>query len=370
MTIKKAITLLHLWVGLVSGLIIFIICITAAIWSFSPEIEDLASYRHVIPKDIPLLSVSSLKAIADKQLPDKKLNSLIIFDDRKKSAIAEFYGGSYYYAAYIDPYTGKVLKLRDEGHTFFRYVILGHYSLWLGNFGKQIVRWTTLLFLIMLISGIIVWWPRNKAARKQRFKIKLGTSPKRLNYDLHNVLGFYASWIILFAVLTAVVWTFDFARDAEYFAGSTGKTFPGYHDVIVKKQIEDKSIISKIDSLYALQAASHKKNYMITISFPADDSSVYTISVYPHKQIYDYDAYHYDQYTFKEVPVTFGGKYADANNGEKIVRMNYDIHIGNIIGLPGRIAMFFAVLVCASLPITGFYIWWGKNKKKKSTFRH
>jgi uncharacterized iron-regulated membrane protein len=45
--------------------------------------------------------------------------------------------------------------------------------------------------------------------------------------------------------------------------------------------------------------------------------------------------------------------------------MNYDIHIGSIFGLTGRIAMFLAVLIGASLPITGFYIWWGRNNKKK-----
>jgi uncharacterized iron-regulated membrane protein len=44
--------------------------------------------------------------------------------------------------------------------------------------------------------------------------------------------------------------------------------------------------------------------------------------------------------------------------------MNYDIHVGAIIGLPGKILMFFASLICASLPITGCYIWWGRRKKK------
>ena len=59
------------------------------------------------------------------------------------------------------------------------------------------------------------------------------------------------------------------------------------------------------------------------------------------------------------------GKYADANGGEIASRMNFDIHIGSIFGLTGRIAMFIAVLIGASLPITGFYIWWGRNNKKK-----
>ena len=57
--------------------------------------------------------------------------------------------------------------------------------------------------------------------------------------------------------------------------------------------------------------------------------------------------------------------YADKNNGEKIRSLNYAIHSGGILGLPGKILAFFASLISASLPVTGFYIWWGRNNKKK-----
>jgi uncharacterized iron-regulated membrane protein len=45
--------------------------------------------------------------------------------------------------------------------------------------------------------------------------------------------------------------------------------------------------------------------------------------------------------------------------------MNYDIHVGAILGLPGKIIAFLASLIPASLPVTGFLIWWGKKKKGK-----
>jgi len=34
-------------------------------------------------------------------------------------------------------------------------------------------------------------------------------------------------------------------------------------------------------------------------------------------------------------------------------------------GLPGKILAFLVSLIAASLPITGFYIWWGKKHKQK-----
>jgi uncharacterized iron-regulated membrane protein len=50
--------------------------------------------------------------------------------------------------------------------------------------------------------------------------------------------------------------------------------------------------------------------------------------------------------------------------GLKLENMNYDIHVGQIAGLPGKILAFIASLISASLPVTGFMIWLGKRNKK------
>jgi uncharacterized iron-regulated membrane protein len=53
-------------------------------------------------------------------------------------------------------------------------------------------------------------------------------------------------------------------------------------------------------------------------------------------------------------------------NGESISAMNYDIHVGAVLGIPGKILAFLASLIAASLPVTGFYIWWGRRNKKQA----
>src|SRR5688500_1321609 len=59
------------------------------------------------------------------------------------------------------------------------------------------------------------------------------------------------------------------------------------------------------------------------------------------------------------------GKSANASVADNLMRMNYDIHTGAVLGLTGKIIAFFASLIVASLPITGFYIWWGRKQKDK-----
>jgi len=60
----------------------------------------------------------------------------------------------------------------------------------------------------------------------------------------------------------------------------------------------------------------------------------------------------------------------DKSLGMKWRNSNYDIHTGGIYGMTTKILAFLASFFCATLPVTGFYIWWGKrNKSKKSSLK-
>ncbi len=97
-----------------------------------------------------------------------------------------------------------------------------------------------------------------------------------------------------------------------------------------------------------------------------NDSSVIAAGANPDGSTHWQTDYRYfDQYNLKEIPVThLYGRFDSATVAYKMARMNYDIHTGQVLGLPGKILAFLASLFAASLPITGFYIWWGRKKKK------
>jgi uncharacterized iron-regulated membrane protein len=104
----------------------------------------------------------------------------------------------------------------------------------------------------------------------------------------------------------------------------------------------------------------------IDVHPPHDKHSSVEISVNPDPDTYwKADYLFYDQYTLEEIEVKhLYGKLANTTAADKLARMNYDIHVGAVLGLPGKIMAFLASLVAASLPITGFLIWRGRKKKK------
>jgi uncharacterized iron-regulated membrane protein len=370
MTIKKLIGKLHLWLGFISGLGVFIIATTGCILAFQQEIESVTKpYTYAVSRPgVAPLPPSVLKAIAVKQVPDKKPNG-INYPGKDKSASVMFYGANpdYYYQVFLDPYTGKVIKVWSEDDDFFHFILHGHYYLWLpAAIGQPVVASVTLIFFIMLITGLVLWWPKNKAAAKQRFSVKWDAKWKRVNYDLHNVLGFYILTIGLLLAITGLVWGFQWFSKAVYFATSGGGHLPANAPPLSDTT---KTAIYKTpeDQVWQQLRKKAPEDAGIMVSYVSDKSAAIAGSInYRPGTYYKLDILYFDQHTLAVLPAKgpYMGEYAKASFADKLRNMNYDIHIGAIIGLPGKIIVFLASLVCASLPITGVYIWWGRRHKK------
>lgn len=365
---KKAIGKIHLWLGLSSGIIVFIIAVTGCLYAFQEEIQNITEeYRFVEKQDKPFLLPSQLEQIARKEIPDKALHA-IKYNGSEKSAEAIFfhYEPSYYHIVYLNPYSGEVLEKANMEEGFFRFILDGHYYLWLPHeIGQVVVASSTLVFLVMLISGLILWYPRNKNATKQRFqfKWKKGTKWKRKNYDLHNITGFYVFLIALIFAITGLVWGF------QWFAHSYYTVLGGEKSLVYEDPISTKSKLTlekPVDKVWALMQKQYPNAKSIEVHPPENDSTSIAANANPEEGTYwKMDYRYFDQYTLEEKEVNhIFGKYENAAISDKLLRMNYDLHTGAVLGLTGKIFAFLISLLIASLPITGFYVWWGRKKKK------
>ncbi|WP_347156403.1 PepSY-associated TM helix domain-containing protein [Pontibacter chitinilyticus] len=371
MSVKKAINRIHLWLGLASGLLVLFLGITGCILAYQREIEDLTQpYQFVSAQEAAQLAPSRLKAIADRALPGKQAHS-ISYEKGKASKVVYFsFAPEYYYITFLDPYNGKVLKVKDMDRDFFRIVLNGHYYLWLPPaIGQPIVASATLIFVLLLITGLVLWWPKNKAARKQRFKIKWNAKWRRTNYDLHQVLGFYMTWVVLFTAITGLIMGFQWFSKSVYWAASGGKQYEDFYEPPSDTtKLLTNTTMPAMDQLWIKMQQKHRLNGgSLEVHVPETKGTSIEVALNPDTETYWQTDYRYfDQYTLKELPVThLYGRFTAASAADKIMRMNYDIHVGAIGGIVGKTIAFFASLLAASMPVTGFLIWWGRRNKKK-----
>ncbi len=377
---------LHLWMGLISGIIVFVISVTGCLYAFEKEISDwLKPHRFVTPQEKSYLLPSKMKESAlnylSHQLPDTVKPELydVTYFGKNKSAVTAYNHPEHEYTMiYMNPYDGTVLRQDHLKYDFFRFILMGHFYLWLPpDIGQPVVATAILIFVFLLVTGMIMWWPKNlkKANFDKSFKIKWGASFKRVNYDMHNVLGFYFLTISLILALTGLVWGFEWFSNSYYRALTGGKSIPEWKTVesdttqisAVNMQAQNIDIVwQKMLKEYEGQAGD------IGIQFPRDEKGTITFSFNGRPgTYYKRESKSFDQYTLKELPPSselYGKKFEEYSIGQKIYKMNYDIHVGAVLGLPGKILAFCASLVCASLPVTGFIIWWGRrNKGNKKT---
>lgn len=328
------------------------------------------------------LPISHLRVVAQKALgPDQPVDYIVTYRDPKTawefmayhsndSALTYFGSLTYFRSAYVNPYTGVVTGVRDYKYDFFGIVKYIHWSLLLNTrIGQPIVGWATLIFVVLLITGLVLWWPKrwNRANRQRSFKIMWKAHVKRLNYDLHNVLGFYTLLLALVLGLTGMVYAFGWFSKWVTKLGSDAPVqvqskVPTRDSAVASAVPTTLAAAEPIDRAFALAQAALPDARRIGVSPAFGPTGTIAFTGYRGRQIYyDRDILEYDQYSAALLSKDLWSK---TKTGDKLIDMNYDLHVGAVGGLAGKIIAFLVCLVCASLPVSGFLVWWWKRRKK------
>ena len=476
---RKFFRKLHLWVSVPFGVVITITCFTGALLMFEDEVtalcrDDVAS---VTPSGEPL-PLDVLVERVDAALPADVDVTGFVVSDSSDEAYKVNLSKPKRSAVYVNQYTGEITG-RDERLPFFQTVFRLHR--WLMDskpgdgkvfWGKMIVGTSTLAFVVILITGLVIWWPHNRKMLKNRLLIVVKKGKNRFWHDLHVAGGFYAMLLLLVMALTGLTWSFEWYRNGVYdmLGANSGKktavvsggkenatvepvqqecpgncrvcTLPvcvyssesasneaatvvieqgsaaqwnadavsGATTVADTKYV-DSEIVHSINNIDGISAATDVDAVTaatdvdaVTAATDVDDSSATQVANLSRST--DYTAWQVafedvknrvsqyksitvsagaisvshggcgnvraaDKYFFDEESgeITSVQPYDDSPAQSKVSGWIYSLHIGAWGGWIGRILAFFAALLGATLPITGYYFWirrlYGKRKSCK-----
>jgi len=368
MNLKKTFLFIHRWLGLISGLVVFIVSVTGCLFCFQDELQDaFHHYRKVGVQRRPYVPPSMLKEEALRGKAGGSAAYVYYYGPDRPCAVLVNTGKAGMIYVYLDPYSGKITHTENPNHNFFTVVEYIHlYLLLPPKIGGWVVGISVAIFILVMITGIVLWWPKRKTDRRRSFRIKWGSRWKRINYDLHNVLGFYVTSIALILAFTGLSIAFDPVRQGVYTAVNLGRDHPReklihHSDALSKVKVNYSRVI---DKAFAAAQRSSPLAAMFLIYDDAAQTGTIGITAYARSlHFYNSDAYEFDKYTGRLI--NFLPQH-QKSAGLKMNEMNYDIHVGQILGISGKIIAFLASLICASLPVSGLIIWLGKRNKSKS----
>ena len=392
---KKIFIKIHLWLSVPFGLIITLVCFSGAMLVFENEVNEWFRrdlYYVETVKESPLPMDKLLEKVATT-LPDSVSVTGVSISSDPGRAYQVSLSKPRRASLYVDQYTGEV-KGKSERSGFFMFMFRMHR--WLldsmnpGNegifWGKMIVGVSTLLLVFVLISGIVIWWPRTRKALKNSLKITATKGWRRFWYDLHVAGGMYALIFLLAMALTGLTWSFPWYRTAFY------KVFGVEVQQRAAQGHEQKSDAQKRDTKLAAHREKKREGNEVRKGERSrrpenNHSDMYSVTspfVY-WQEIYDKLRRQNPEY--KQISISsgtasvsfnrFGNQRAsdrysfNTDNGEftetslyqhqdksgKIRGWIYSVHVGNWGGMFTRILTFIAALLGSALPLTGYYLW-------------
>ena len=392
---KKIFRKIHLWLSVPFGLIITLVCFSGAMLVFENEVNEWFRrdlYYVETVKESPLPMDKLLEKVATT-LPDSVPVTGVSISSDPGRAYQVSLSKPRRASLYVDQYTGEV-KGKSERSGFFMFMFRMHR--WLldsmnpGNegifWGKMIVGVSTLLLVFVLISGIVIWWPRTRKALKNSLKITATKGWRRFWYDLHVAGGMYALIFLLAMALTGLTWSFPWYRTAFY------KVFGVEVQQRAAQGHEQKSDAQKRNTKLAAHREKKREGNEVRKGERSrrpenNHSDMYSVTspfVY-WQEIYDKLRRQNPEY--KQISISsgtasvsfnrFGNQRAsdrysfNTDNGEftetslyqhqdksgKIRGWIYSVHVGNWGGMFTRILTFIAALLGSALPLTGYYLW-------------
>ena len=228
MSTKKKILFIHRWLGIISGLLVVFVALTGSMLAFEDEGRDYLEhdYFHIAHPAGQRLSLDQMVDTFRLYNPKIKINS-IRFKEKADAAVVFFTKEKF---VFINPYTSRITATVPVNQDFFYVVRMLHTSLMLGDVGKTIVHINVFLFFIICLSGLVMWWPRRWNLFRSAVSIKTSGSRKRVNYDLHRALGFYALPVLLIISFTGLFMASDITKNFVSFI--TRSPIPGKEESI------------------------------------------------------------------------------------------------------------------------------------------
>ena len=372
---KKIFRQIHLWLSVPFGLIISLICFSGAMLVFENEVMELVRHELYYVKKVETVSlpVDRLLEEVELTLPDSvSVTGISVFSDPERAWQVNL-SKPRRASVYVDQYTGEI-KGKYERPAFF--VTMFRLHRWLldsmkadgGAFwGKMIVGVSTLLFVVVLISGIVIWWPRTRKALKNSLRISVGRGFRRFWYDLHVAGGMYALFFLLAMALTGLTWSFGWYRTGFYKVFGVEVQQGGAHGGVTRrggkggdqsgKNVSHSSSYVCWQQVYEQLALNNPGYKQITLS---DGAANVSFNTFGNQRASDRYKFNPHSGEIDEVVL-----YKDAEKAGKIRGWIYSVHVGSWGGMLTRLLTFIAALIGATLPLTGYYLWIKRIWRKK-----
>ncbi|CDD47211.1 putative uncharacterized protein [Bacteroides sp. CAG:875] len=370
---RKLFGKIHRWISIPLGIILSVICFSGATLVFEKEITQWLNphiYKVSIPeKGTALLTPSELIACLKTQVADSLRLSALQYGGAADEPVMVTFQNVSRKSLSVNPYTGEVNGWTPS-YPFFQTMRKLHR--WLLNpplqkgtysAGKVIVGISTLLMVVILVSGLVIWWPRSRKALCNRLQVSCTKGWRRFWYDSHVALGFYSTLFLLVMALTGLTWSFGWYRSFAYgLFGATpsSSASPHHHGTPQEAPSTRAKGKNKTNIDYKVWDEAFQKVQAQYSGYASLRIEKNKIQVNQSRYLRRTDTVEFNPANGEPtriIPST------ETPRSQKLRSWFYAFHTGSWGGIYTKVLYFLAAFIGGVLPLSGYYLWWKKRRK-------
>ncbi|WP_426150326.1 PepSY-associated TM helix domain-containing protein [Pseudomonas sp. DC3000-4b1] len=383
----------HFYAGLLVAPVMIILAVTGIIYLFKPQLDPLLypqlmrvqAQAQPLPADALLAQVRDAypHASIDQYLPPATVDSsaqFILAQDGRSLSL------------FLDPYSGALLGTQDAFYNLQAMARALHGELLIGKVGDAIVELAAGWGVVLVISGLYLWWPRGKGTGGVLWP-RLASRGRLFWRDLHAVVGFWGSLGLLFMLLTGMTWTGIWGKQyAELWNRFPTGMFSEVPLSDVKarslNQAERQTVPWAVETMPMPMSGGAHAEHMghgapasgpaapqvslqtvvdtaeragvhpgYSVTFPKTDTGVYTVAVFADDPRND-ATLHIDQYTGR---VLADVRYAQYGPAARATELSVMLHEGKMFGLANQLVVLLICVMVLLGSVSGLVIWWKRR---------
>ncbi|MER0043195.1 sulfite reductase flavoprotein subunit alpha [Pseudomonas sp. MGal98] len=364
---KKALFQLHWFFGISAGLVLALMGVTGALYSFQDEILQVINPHAVVSQPGPVLEPGEL--VARVQAQGLSVSGLYVDTEGGQPTRVfltpppgERRGG----VRFVDPYTAELFE-DPRGLQFFGLMLQLHRFLAMGQSGRQITGACTIALVFFCLSGLYLRWPRKLWSWRAWLTFDWAKKGRAFNWDLHAVVGTWCLPLYLCAALTGLYWSYDWYRsglesllsDAPRAAGEErGRRGPPV-DGQPMPPVDYANLWQGIQRTAGDTLSAYSLQLPNTAGQPA--RVFFMLRDAEHSRAFNQMLL--DPLTGEAKQIE---RYTDKSFKARLLASVYALHTGEYFGMPGRILMMVASLLMPLFFITGLLLYLDRRRKKRA----
>lgn len=364
--LKKTLFQLHWFFGITAGLVLALMGITGAAYSFQDEILRALNPTVLTVEKQPAGVLPPAELVRKLEATEGKTVSMLWVESESGNAARVFFtppaGERRGQMRYFDPYTGDYLG-DAVGQDFFGLMLQLHRFLAIGDTGRQITGACTLILIFFCLSGLYLRWPRQVASWRAWLTLDWRKKGRSFNWDLHSVFGTWCLLFYLLAALTGLYWSYEW-----YSKGLTRLLSDAPQNERVRNRgpaPAGPAPVANYDAIWSSiysTAGPHLSAYNIRMPAVAGQPATvyYLLQSSPHDRALNQINLDPATGVVKSVE-----RYADKSLKAQLLTSIYALHVGSYFGLAGRIILTVTSLCMPLFFITGWLLYLDRRRKKR-----